>query len=192
VGKTFPCISDEIRKWIGRQRMFFIASAPLSDDGMVNCSPKGGDTLRVVDKQTLAYLEFAGSGVETIAHLRENGRIVLMMCAFEGPPRIFRFHGKGEVVLPSHRDFAALSALYNHDLLGVRSVIRIRLERISDSCGYGVPLYEFVEDRKAMRNWCEKKGAGDIKTYVAKNNAASIDGLPGLTDKEAAATSPTR
>ncbi len=192
MGKTYPCIDDTIRDWIGRQHMFFVASAPLSGDAMVNCSPKGGDTLRVLDDRTLMYLEFAGSGIETIAHIRENGRILVMMCAFEGPPRIFRFHGRGEVVLPSAPDFAGLAAQFDHDLTGVRSIIRVHVERVSDSCGFGVPRYKFVDDRAGLRDSYDKLGTEDLKTYVAEKNAVSIDGLPGLTAAEAATVSPSR
>ncbi len=192
MGKAGSHIDAAMRDWLSRQRMFFVASAPLAGDGMVNCSPKGGDYLRVVDDRTLAYLEFAGSGIETIAHIRENGRIVIMLCAFEGPPKIARFHGRGDVVLPGDADFAPLAALFDTDLLGVRSIIRINVERVSDSCGFGVPVYDFVEHRDAMRKWCEKKGAEGVRTYVAANNAASVDGIPGLRVEEAHLASPER
>ena len=174
------------------QRMFFVSTAPLTGDGMVNCSPKGGDYLRIVDERTLVYLDFAGSGVETIAHVRENGRIVVMLCAFEGPPKIVRLHGRGDVVLPSDADFAKLSVLYDDDLLGVRAIIRVNVERVAESCGFGVPVYDFVKDRDGMRKWSEKKGAEGIRAYVAEKNAASIDGIPGLNAREAEIVSPQR
>ncbi len=192
MGKSDPHIDATMRAWLARQRMFFVSTAPLSGEGMVNCSPKGSDYLRVVDDHTLAYLEFAGSGIETIAHLRENGRIVIMLCAFEGPPKIARFHGRGDVVLPNDADFAKLAGLYDGDLLGVRSIIRINVERVSDSCGFGVPVYDFVKDRDALRKWTEKKGAEGIRAYVAENNAASVDGIPGLSAEEAKSASPER
>jgi Pyridoxamine 5'-phosphate oxidase len=192
MGSVFPKIDDKIRAWISRQHMFFVATAPLAAGGHINCSPKGGDSLRVIDDHTLIYLETAGSGVETIAHLRENARILIMMCAFDGPPKIYRFHGRGEVLLPTHADFAAYAALFDNDLLGIRSVIRVHVERVSDSCGFGVPLMDFREDRKASRKWSEQHGAQAIRDYVGKKNLASIDGLPGLTPEEAQTVSPVR
>jgi len=194
MGKVHTHIDDTVRAWVDRQHMFFVSTAPLSGEGMVNCSPKGGDYLRIVDDKTVVYLDFAGSGVETIAHLREpgNGRIVVMLCAFQGPPKIVRFHGKGDVVLPDDKDFTALAALFDNDLLGVRSIIRVHVERVSDSCGFGVPVYEFKQDRDGMRKWSEKKGADGVREYVATKNAASIDGIPGLSANEAEIVSPQR
>lgn len=190
MGKVFPEIDDKTRTWMAKQHMYFVSTAPRADDGLVNCSPKGGDTLRVVDNHTLAYLDYAGSGVETIAHLRENGRIVLMMCAFSGPPRIFRFHGTGDAVTPDSDEFAGLASLFDTDMLGVRSIIRINVSRISDSCGFGVPKYDFQEDRDAMRKWAEGKGPEGVRTYVAQKNAESLDGLPGVSAEGAAKASP--
>ena len=134
----------------------------------------------MLDPHTVAYLDLTGSGVETIAHLRENGRIVLTFSAFEGPPKIVRLHGRGSVVEPTDERFAALRARFpaHHD--GVRSVIQIAVERISDSCGYGVPRYEFVGERSQMAAWIEKKGPEGLVHYRATRNRASIDGLPGL------------
>jgi hypothetical protein len=194
MGKVRTHIDDTVRAWVDRQHMFFVSTAPLSGEGMVNCSPKGGDYLRIVDDKTVVYLDFAGSGVETIAHLREpgNGRIVIMLCAFQGPPKIVRFHGKGDVVLPDDKDFTALAALFDDDLLGVRSIIRVHVERVSDSCGFGVPVYEFKQDRDGMRKWSEKKGSDGVREYVATKNAASIDGIPGLSVTEAEIVSPQR
>ena len=194
MGKVQDQIDDTVRAWVARQHMFFVSTAPLSGNGMVNCSPKGGDYLRIVDDKTVAYLDFAGSGVETIAHLREpgNSRIVIMFCAFEGPPKIVRFHGFGDVVLPDHPDFAGLAKLFDNDLLGVRSIVRLKVERVSDSCGFGVPVYEFKNDRDGMRKWSEKKGVDGVREYVAAKNAVSIDGVLGLTSAEADTVSPQR
>jgi len=179
MAQTFARIDTELRQWVSRQHVFFVATAPSAGDGFVNCSPKGGDSLRIIDDRTLCYLDVVGSGVETIAHLNENGRIVLMLCAFEGPPRIVRFHGRGTVVPPTHPDFAEFAALFP-PRPGVRSVVRIRAERISDSCGYGVPLMDFREDRKAMTLWAEKKGQEGLDAYQREHNASSLDGLPGV------------
>ncbi len=133
MAKTFDAFSDKLRSFIDRQKMFFVATAPLTSDGHVNVSPKGlAGTFAVLDDRTIAYLDFTGSGVETIAHLRDNGRICLMFCAFEGPPRIVRVHGVGDVVEPSDDEFDSLRERFD-DYPGVRSIIRIRASRISDS-----------------------------------------------------------
>src|SRR5438093_10504022 len=126
--------------------MFFVATAPLEAKANVNCSPKGGDTFRVLGKQEVAYLDFTGSGIETVAHLQENGRIVVMFCAFEGAPRIVRLHGRGEVLYPESHDFKELINKFPA-APAIRAIIRIQLSRISDSCGFSVPLYEFAGHR---------------------------------------------
>ncbi len=171
-------ISADLREWIEAQHMFFVASAPLAADGHVNVSPKGGDTFRILDEHTVAYLDLTGSGVETIAHLAENGRITIMFCAFEGRPKIVRLQGRGDVVRPADDEFDQLVALFP-DLPGVRSVIRIRIDRMASSCGFGVPLMTFDADRGEMRAWAERKGPDGLVDYRATRNAESIDGLPG-------------
>src|SRR5262245_54689581 len=176
---VFSEIDAKLRTWIEAQHMFFVATAPLGGDGRVNLSPKGTDSLRVLDGQTIAYLDYVGSGVETIAHLRENGRITVMMCAFAGPPRIVRLQGRGEAVGPGHAGLDALRAQFP-EAPGVRAVIRIRVERASDSCGYAVPLYSYEGERTALGAWAEKKGPEGLVAYQRDKNAASIDGLPGL------------
>jgi predicted pyridoxine 5'-phosphate oxidase superfamily flavin-nucleotide-binding protein len=180
MGKTFDAIDESLAAFLRDQRVFFVATAPLDGEGHLNCSPKGLDTFAVLDPRTVAYLDLTGSGVETIAHLRENGRIVLMFAAFEGPPKIVRLHGRGAVVEPADERFAALRARFpaHHD--GVRSVIEIAVERISDSCGYGVPRYELVGERPQMAAWVEKKGPEGLAQYRATRNRVSMDGLPGL------------
>jgi pyridoxamine 5'-phosphate oxidase-like protein len=168
VGKLYGEITPGLADWIRAQRLFFVATAP-HDGGHVNLSPKGPiDTLRIVDSRTVEYDDVVGSGAETIAHLRENGRICLMLCSFEGPPKIVRLYGRGEVV-PAD-DPAG----------GTRSLIRIHLDRISDSCGYGVPLMDYAGERPQMDLWRERKGPDGIREYVREKNAASIDGLPAL------------
>lgn len=179
MAQTFEGIDSDLRQWIARQHVFFVATAPVGGDGFVNCSPKGGDSLRIVDDHTLVYLDSVGSGVETIAHLKDNGRIVLMLCAFDGPPRIVRFHGRGDVVTPADPAFEALVGLFPA-CPGVRAVIRIQAKRISDSCGYGVPLLDFREDRSAMSLWAQKKGADGLVDYQRDKNTRSLDGLPGV------------
>jgi hypothetical protein len=179
VGKLFAAIDDDLRAFIAAQKLFFVATAPLSADGHVNLSPKGLDSFRVLGPTTVAYLDLTGSGVETIAHLRENGRLTVMFCAFEGRPRIVRLQGRGRVVTPTDAEWAELSGHFPA-MPGVRSVIVLDADRISDSCGYGVPRYEFVGDREQLPAWAEKKGPDGVKEYQARKNAASIDGLPGL------------
>jgi hypothetical protein len=164
--------------------MFFVATAPLSGDGHVNLSPKGLDTFAVLGPREVAYLDLTGSGIETLAHLRENGRIVFLFCAFEGPPSIVRLHGTGEAVEPGHPDFEALAAQFPKHT-GTRCVIRARLERISDSCGFGVPLYEYGGQRAQLVAWAERKEAGGgIEAYQRETNAKSIDGLSGVSAAE--------
>ncbi|UCF47186.1 MAG: pyridoxamine 5'-phosphate oxidase family protein [Myxococcales bacterium] len=180
MAKTFEGIDPKLRAFIDRQKMFFVATAPLTPDGHVNLSPKGlGGTFAVLDERTIAYLDLTGSGVETIAHLRENGRICVMFCAFEGPPRIVRVHGTGDVVEPSDEEFESLRAHFD-DYPAVRSIIRVRASRISDSCGYGVPLYDYEGERDQLQRWADRKGDDGIVQYQRDNNAESLDGLPSL------------
>jgi len=172
-------IDDHLAAFIERQHMFFVATAPLDGDGHINLSPKGLDTFAIIDAHTVAYLDLTGSGIETVAHLRENSRIVIMLCAFDGPPKIVRLQGRGEPIEPGHPDFPALRAVFPpHD--GVRSVIRISLDRVSDSCGYGVPLYQYAGERTQLPAWVQRKGPEGIAAYQAEHNARSIDGLPGV------------
>jgi hypothetical protein len=189
MAKVFERIDEHQQEWIGRQAMFFVGSAPLAGDGHVNLSPKGPiGTLRVLDERTVAYLDLVGSGAETIAHLRENGRIVVMLCAFEGPPRILRLHGRGRVVPVGDPEFEPLleRAAFEdpHPVTEARrAVIVVAVERIADSCGYGVPLMSHKGERPHMEAWAEKKmriGPGAIEDYKAEKNAVSVDGLPAL------------
>jgi hypothetical protein len=172
-------IDDRLRAFIAAQHMYFVATAPLDADGHVNLSPKGLDTLRVLGARRVAYLDYVGSGSETIAHLRENGRIVLMFCAFEGPPKIVRLHGHGVVLQPGHADYDELQPLFPPAPAG-RSVIDITVHRVSDSCGFGVPLYGFNGHRSQLQAWCDRKGADGLRTYQIERNATSIDGLPAV------------
>lgn len=184
MGKLYSSIDNEIRMWIDKQKMFFTGTAPSSTSGSINVSPKGHDTLRVLDGHTLAFLDYGGSGIETIAHLRENGRIVIMLCAFEGPPKIFRFHGKGEVITPLDEDFEVLAQLFDRSQLGIRSIIRVHVTRISDSCGFGVPLFEYQEQRDISPNHIKVNGIEKTRAYLKTKNIKSIDGLPGETERE--------
>lgn len=180
MGKEYPLIDDTIRHWIKKQKLFFVSTAPLSGDGLVNCSPKGIDTFRVLDERTIAYLDLTGSGVETIAHLKENGRITIMMCAFEGPPKIFRFYGKGSVLEKGSGEYAERIHAFE-EFVGARSIIKVDVERIIDSCGYSVPLYAFKDDRDVLLKWAETKGEDGVRGYQAEKNAKSLEGLEGLS-----------
>jgi hypothetical protein len=173
-------ITPDIADFIGRQRLFFVATAPLDADGHVNLSPKGHDTLRVIDADTVAYLDLTGSGIETIAHLRENGRITIMLTALEGNPNIVRLYGRGEAVLPDDDRFAELTGRFA-PMPGTRSVIVVHVEKVSSSCGYAVPLYAYEGDRSRLHEWAEARGVDGLVAYRASKNAASIDGLPGLS-----------
>ena len=180
MAKTYPTIDEKLAGWLDAQKIFFVATAPLSSDGHINCSPKDGASFRILDQQTVAYLDLTGSGVETIAHLKENGRIVLMFCAMEGPPKIVRLHGVAEPIDAKHPDFETMRALFK-DTPGLRAFIRIRLTRISDSCGFGVPLYEFRGERSQLKEWAERKGEDSLAAYRQTKNSCSIDGLPGAS-----------
>jgi hypothetical protein len=180
MAKTYDAIDGKLRAFIAQQKMFFVATAPSSPDGHVNLSPKGlAGTFAILDERTIAYLDLTGSGVETIAHLRENGRICVMFCAFEGPPRIVRVHGTGDVVEPHDQRFESLNAHFDQ-YPGARSIIRIRASRISDSCGYGVPLYDYKGERDQLQRWADSKGVDGIAQYQRDNNTESLDGLPSL------------
>jgi hypothetical protein len=179
MGKVYEQIDAALEEFIRAQQMFFVATAPLNADGHVNVSPKGRDTLRVLDPRTLAYLDYIGSGAETIAHVRENGRIVLMVCAFQGPPRIVRFHGRGETVEPEDPEFNRLRDLFPREPAG-RAIIRVSVTRIADSCGFGVPLYDFAGHRSQLPDWAERKGPEGLVQYQQNKNRVSIDGLPAL------------
>lgn len=180
MGKTYEEITPELRAWIEDQRLFFVATAPLSSEGLINCSPKGMDTFRVLGPREVGYLDLTGSGIETVAHLRENGRICVMFCAFTGPPQIVRLHGTGDAVTQEAPDYETLRKSFP-EIAGERSIIRVRLDRISDSCGYAVPRYEFVEDRDTLVRYAETKGPDGLAAYRQEKNAHSLDGLPGLS-----------
>jgi hypothetical protein len=183
VGKSTPEITEALAEWLRAQRVFFVATAPLAATGLLNCSPKGLDTFRILGPREVAYLDLTGSGIETVAHVRENGRIVLMFCAFSGPPKIVRLHGTAEVVASDTPGFAALRAQFP-DLPGARAVIRVAVARIGDSCGFGVPRCERVEDRDTLVRWIEAKDSAALARYRDEKNARSVDGLAGLGGAE--------
>jgi hypothetical protein len=165
--------------WIAEQHLFFVASAPSGAEGHVNLSPKGLEGLRVLGPRSVAYLDLTGSGAETIAHVQENGRICLLLCAFTGKPRILRLQGTGTVHRPGEDRFVELRPGFG-DLPGVRSIITVDLDRIGTSCGYGVPLMTYEGDRRTLPAWAEKKSDEQLTAYRKRKNTTSIDGLPAL------------
>jgi hypothetical protein len=180
MGKTYSTIDDAMRQFIEEQPLFFVGSAPLDPKGHVNISPKGLDTFRVLGPKTVAYLDLTGSGIETVAHVKENGRVVLMFCALQGPPKIVRLHGHGRVVEPGDPEFPRLQIHFS-ELAGIRSIIVVELADIADSCGFGVPLFQYRGQREQHGAWARKIGPEAIKTYQRDNNQRSRDGLPGLS-----------
>jgi Pyridoxamine 5'-phosphate oxidase len=186
MGKTYERLDGRLRDFIQAQHLFFTATAPLAETGTVNLSPKGlAGSFAVIDDLTVAYLDFAGSNAETIAHLRENGRITLMWCAFQGPPSIVRIHGRGE---PIFRDDPRWPELIAHfpdidtGAHGLRAIIVVRAELIRDTCGYAVPLMTFEDDRDLHARRFAREDDSSLNTYFASKEhvAVSIDGLPGL------------
>jgi hypothetical protein len=189
MAKVFDGITDHLRDWVARQSMYFVATAPLAADGHVNVSPKGPiGSLAILDDHTLAYLDVSGSGAETIAHVRENGRIVVMLCAFQGPPRIVRFHGRARVVRwddPSFGEWLERCAFADASIPEARrSVVVVDVTRVSDSCGYGVPLMSFEGLREHHALSSAKKlrvmGAEAYEERKRTKNAVSLDGLPAV------------
>jgi hypothetical protein len=179
VGRTYESIDDALAGFIGRQHVFFVATAPSGPDGHVNLSPKGHDSFRVLGPNRVAYLDLTGSGVETIAHVRDNGRITVMFCAFEGPPRIVRLWGRGTVHPAGSPTFDELAARFP-ERPGARAVIEVAVERVGDSCGYAVPRYSYEGERSTLDEWAERRGPDGLARYWDDRNAESIDGLPGL------------
>ena len=182
MGKVFDGIDEKLAAWIAAQRMFFVATAPRSDAGLVNLSPKGLDSFAILGPRSVAYLDLIGSGAETLAHLRENGRITFMFCAFEGLPRIVRLYGRGVVIEPGDAGWDALAERFPPHA-STRSIIRAELSRIADSCGYGVPLYQYKSERSQLGEWAERKGPDGLRAYQLERNRESLDGLPALRGK---------
>lgn len=176
----FDSLNEDLREFIRAQHMFFIATAPRADDGFVNCSPKGLDTLRILDDRTLGYVDLTGSGVETIAHLKENGRFVMMFCSFSNRPRILRLHGRGEVYETRDQGFAGLAQLFPV-LRGTRAIIKLNVTRIADSCGWGVPVYDYVRDRDTYQKFAASLSDEQMHDAQVAGNSVSIDGLPALS-----------
>lgn len=180
MSKTFDGIDEKLGRFLADQPVFFVATAPGGSEGHINVSPKGmADTFRILGPRSVAYLDFIGSGIETVAHLRDNGRIVIMFCAFSGAPRIVRLHGRGRAILPGDADWEELAARFppRH---GARSIVTVDLDRVSDSCGFGVPFMTYDGERTQLTEWADRKTEGELAEYRMKKNSSSIDGLPGL------------
>jgi hypothetical protein len=187
MGRIYDGIDERLATWIASQAMFFVGTAPSGDEGHINVSPKGPiGSLRVIDDRTVAYLDIVGSGAETIAHLRENGRIVVMLCAFQGPPRIVRVHGRGEIVYPADERFGALLDGFQRPehAESERAIILVEVTRVADSCGYGVPLMSYEGERPHSDLSSGKRlrvhGPDAFVAYQAEHNERSIDGLPAV------------
>ncbi|WP_329132537.1 pyridoxamine 5'-phosphate oxidase family protein [Streptomyces sp. NBC_00670] len=186
MGKTHARIDGRLRTFIEAQPLFFTGTAPLSADGTVNVSPKGlKGSFAVLDELTVAYLDFAGSNAETIAHLRENGRITLMWCAFDGPPNIVRVHGRGEPVFRDDPRFEELLAHFpdiDAATHGLRAIVVVTAELIRDTCGYAVPFMAYEEDRELHGKRFAREDDASLSAYFTKKEhiATSLDGLPGL------------
>ncbi len=179
MSKTYERLEEKLLSFIGRQKLFFVATAPLGEEGHVNVSPKGYDSLAIIDDRTLAYLDLGGSGIETQAHLQENGRITLMWCAFEGAADIVRVYGRGEAIDMGHERFPELLKLFPaYDR--ARAIILVHVTRASDSCGWGVPFFEFKGERDQLQRWVDAKPFDEWAQHRYRSNAKSIDGLPGL------------
>src|SRR3954470_22757259 len=189
MGRIYERIDERQQEWMASQSMFFVGTAPAALAGHINLSPKGPiGSLKVLDDHTVAYLDVVGSGAETIAHIRENGRVVVMLCAFAGPPRILRLHGRGELVLAADPRFARLLAQAGFVPADVpesqRAIVVVHVTRVADSCGYGVPLMDYVGERPHQRASSAKRlrvgGPDAFIAYQAEKNATSIDGLPAV------------
>lgn len=177
MARQYDQITPELQHFIKAQPLFFVATAPLSEHGHVNLSPKGYDTFCILSPNQVAYLDLTGSGNETSAHLAENGRITFLFCAFQGAPQILRLYGKGETVLPGAKQWDELVAHFP-SYPGIRQVIVASIHLVKTSCGYGVPLMELQQDRETMARWATSKGEDGLVEYRGIQNRTSLDGLP--------------
>ena len=184
MSKQLEHIDADLRAWIAQQKIFFVGTAPLSSEAHINISPKGGDSFRVLGPMEVVYQDYTGSGAETAAHVRENGRIVIMFCAFDGPPRIVRLHGQARIISLGDGNFQRFEALFPPHL-GTRAFVHVQVCRVSSSCGYSVPFFDFRAERDVLQKWSAAQGSEKLRAYRAKKNRQSIDGLPAFreTDK---------
>lgn len=174
MAQLYSALDDRLRGLIAEQKMFFTATAP--GEGRINVSPKGMDTFRVLDDNTVAYLDLTGSGNETAAHLRENGRITIMFCSFTAKPFILRLYGHGRIVSPGDPEWEELLPLFPR-IVGTRQIMVMTVESAQTSCGFAVPVYELVEERPMLVEWSERKGVEGLKEYRARKNRVSLDGV---------------
>jgi Pyridoxamine 5'-phosphate oxidase len=179
VGKSYEQLDEKLIDFIGRQHVFFVGTAPNDPEGHLNISPKGLDTFRILGPRTVAYQDLTGSGIETVAHLRENRRMTIMFCAFEGAPMILRLYGRGRVIEPGDSEWDDLVEGFPGQP-GTRSVVVLEVDRIADSCGFAVPVYEYRRERTQLADWSSRKGPLGLEQYKAAKNRKSIDGLDGL------------
>jgi len=184
MGATYEQLDERLIAFIRRQKMFFVATAARADEGTVNVSPKGYDSLAIIDNRTIAYIDLGGSGIETHAHLRENGRITLMFCAFEGAANILRLYGRGETCAFDEPDFQQKMRLFP-TFERARGVVTVHIDRVADSCGWGVPFYDYRGERDQLRRWVDARPDDEWSARRYESNAVSIDGLPGLTPHKA-------
>lgn len=183
MGKFFTTIAPHHADFIRHQKMFFVATAPLAEESHINLSPKGLDSFRVLSESRVAYMDIIGSGNETSAHIEENGRITFMFCAFDGPPNILRLYGKGHTVLTGTEEWEELSKLFTL-MPSTRQIIVADIHKVQTSCGFGVPLYEYMGERDHVQKWAEKKGPEGLESYKEEKNQFSIDGLPTALFKQ--------
>jgi hypothetical protein len=184
LSNTYVKLDQKLIAFIRRQKLFFVATAPLSACGSVNVSPKGYDSLAIIDDRTLAYVDLGGSGIETHAHVRENGRITLMFCAFDGPANILRVYGRGESTTFDEPGFAEKMSLFP-DFSRARAVVTVSITKVADSCGWGVPFFAYRGERDQLRRWVDDKPEDEWKARRYESNTLSIDGLPGLVKARA-------
>ena len=177
MGKVLDGITEEVRRFIAKQHLFFVATAPLAEDGHVNLSPKGMDCFRILDETRVAYLDLTGSGNETSAHIAENRRITFMFCAFEGSPNIIRLYGEGRTILPGDKEWQEWAGRFPAHL-SARQIMVAEIHRVSTSCGYAVPLFEYKGERETLTRYWEAKGQDALASYQREKNSTTIDGLP--------------
>ena len=179
MSKTYKQLDGRLQKFICAQKMFFVGSAPRSDDGFINISPKGFDSFRILNPKTVAYLDYTGSGIEAIANIKENGRLVIVFCSFDEKPLILRLYGRATVIEKSDVEWRTLQPLFP-DVPAARAIIKLPIQRITDSCGWGVPFYQYKGLRDQYPKYIEKVGRRGLRQAQLKSNMASINGLPGL------------
>ena len=183
MAKFYSELTPELERFIAKQQIFFTGSAPSDGTGRVNVSPKGIDSFRCLDSNTVAYLDLTGSGNETAAHMQNNGRLTIMMCSFSGKPLILRLYGRGRIVRPQDPDWTSFFPPFE-DIPGQRQIVVLAIDSIQTSCGYGVPKYDFQQHRNELIDWADRKGDDGLERYRQQKNQVSIDGLPAYPARE--------